>query len=314
MELEEIYSSFALMREAIFRGRIKSFYFGEHKSRAISQGVDFHEINEWDKNEPIGRINWSLSIADWPDKAYKVEMIDPRHTPLVLLADISPSVLVQVDSRANKTRLLLELLGMLGFSAEYLKDPVGICAFSDKIEFYLPCRLGRGNLFHGIRLVFDKIQDLKETYGNKKVAAAHSGTDLNQAVNFIGSRIKRQCSVVILSDFSDIISGRSELDFQSLKSLAAKHAWNVIALFLDDPEELSWGRAGGLVRVKDAETGELQTVKANKAPEIRQTFVQKLEELREKLENIGVSSTVLNHGKHIEQLIQFLSARASRYQ
>src|SRR3989344_3906071 len=134
MELQDIFSKLAVIRKEIFCGKIKSFCFGEHKSQANGPGMDFKEISEWNSQEPFRRINWGLSIASWPQKAYKVETIEPRNAPLILAVDVTPSILLQISEESNKSKLLLELIGMFGFSSEHFKDPMGICCFSDKVD------------------------------------------------------------------------------------------------------------------------------------------------------------------------------------
>lgn len=312
MELEEIYSRIAATREEIFRGKIKSYSFGEHKSRASSQGIDFKEINEWNRREPLRRISWPLSFASWPKKAYKLEMVDPRNAPLILLADISPSMLVRISEEANKARLLLELIGTLGSSAEYLKDPVGFCCFSDKVEFYLRYKIGRGNLFNGIKLIFDRLKELDETIASGRYRAAPNKTDVNQALYFISARIKRQCSIVILSDFSDVISGRVELDMPTLQALSARYGWNVIAVFLDDPLELDWQSSGGTVRTRDIESGTMETIRAGRIKGFRAEVETKRERLMARLKESGVDSIILaygENGEHHTELAGFLSKR-----
>mgnify|MGYP001581414002 CR=1 FL=1 len=82
-----------------------------------------------------------------------------------------------------------------------------------------------------------------------------------------------------------------------------------MAIFLDDPQEFAWRSGGGVVKVKNIETGQVEKVKASRAGQIRQDFVEKREALRQRLAKAGVDSAVLSFGDHLNQLSQFLSER-----
>ncbi len=313
MELQDIYSRLAVIREEVFRGKIKSFCFGEHKSQADGPGMDFKEISEWSPQGSIRDIDWDLSLASWPQKAYKVETIEPRNAPLILAVDVTPSILLQISEETNKSKLLLELIGMFGFDSEHFKDPMGICCFSDKVEAYFRPKVGRANIFNSVRLIFDKVKELEAVLNDRNYRRTVSRTDINEALYFISARMRRQCSVVILSDFPDFINGEYELDLRSLESLAARCNWNVMAIFLDDPEEFNWKRSGGIVTVENIESGKRAVIKSGRAKNIRSGFVARRENLRQELQDHGVSSTVLSYGDHFNGLAQFLSERKSRH-
>ena len=223
------------------------------------------------------------------------------------MADISPSVFVEIDQVANKFRLLLHLAGALEFAANYFHDPVGILCVSDDIEFYLPPKFGSGQIFYAIKLIVEKAKEFETLKEKNRFVRRKS--NLNAALEFLAARLKRQCSVVILSDFIDVISGESEINHQMLEFLSAKHSWNVIAVFLDDPNELSWRGSKGLVLVRNIETGVTHTIKAEQAVNIRRAFLDKTDELRKTLTKSGVDSVVLNFGDHFNNLAQFLSQR-----
>lgn len=311
MELQEIHSKLAMIREQIFRGKIKSFCFGEHPSRASGPGMDFKEISEWNPNEPLRRIDWGLSLASWPEKAYKVETVEPRNAPLILAVDVTPSILLQIRDETNKSRLLLELIGMLGFDAEHFKDPLGICCFSDKVDGYFRPKVGRANVFNSVKLIFDKVKELEKILDSKSSRGITTRTNVNEAIYFISARVRRQCSVVILSDFSDVINGEYELDFQSIELLAARYNWNVLVIFLDDPQEFNWKRNGGIVTVKNIESGKRVAIKSWRTSKIKSEFVTRRESFKQKLQERGISSVVLSYGSHFNDLVQFLSQRKS---
>lgn len=218
---------------------------------------------------------------------------------------------MEIDQAANKFRLLLHLVGALGFAANYFHDPVGILCVSDDIEFYLPPKFGSGQIFYAIKLIVEKAKEFETL--RKKNQSVRRKSNLNAALELLAARLKQQCSIVILSDFMDVISGESEINHQMLEFLSAKHNWNVIAVFLDDPNELSWRGSKGLVLVRDIETGVTHTIKAERTVNIRRAFLDKTDGLCKTLAKSGVDSVVLNFGDHLNNLAQFLSQRKSMH-
>ena len=307
MEVKEILEELVQIKQETYRGKARNIQIGEHKSPLQGAGYDLLDITKWRPGDSIDDIDWRLSLLTWPKKIYKLEHPELKSAPVILVADISPSVFVEIDQAANKFRLLLHLAGALGFAANYFHDPVGILCVSDDIEFYLPPKFGSGQIFYAIKLIVEKAKEFETLKEKNRFVRRKS--NLNAALEFLAARLKRQCSVVILSDFIDVISSESEINHQMLEFLSAKHSWNVIAVFLDDPNELSWRGSKGLVLVRNIETGVTHTIKAEQAVNIRRAFLDKTDELRKTLTKSGVDSVVLNFGDHFNNLAQFLSQR-----
>ena len=307
MEVKEILEELVQIKQETYRGKARNIQIGEHKSPLQGAGYDLLDITKWRPGDSIDDIDWRLSLLTWPKKIYKLEHPEFKSAPVILVADISPSVFVEIDQVANKFRLLLHLAGALEFAANYFHDPVGILCVSDDIEFYLPPKFGSGQIFYAIKLIVEKAKEFETLKEKNRFVRRKS--NLNAALEFLAARLKRQCSVVILSDFIDVISGESEINHQMLEFLSAKHSWNVIAVFLDDPNELSWRGSKGLVLVRNIETGVTHTIKAEQAVNIRRAFLDKTDELRKTLTKSGVDSVVLNFGDHFNNLAQFLSQR-----
>lgn len=306
MEVEQIFSELEEVKQEIFRGKVKNFQVAEHPSRFKGSGFEIHTVNKWQLGEPMANIDWNLSLRTWPKEIYKIDRMETKNAPTVLVADISPSIFVAIDRQASRFRLLLHLIGALGFAANYLHDPVGVLAVSREIEFYLRPRLGQGQILYAAKLLIEKSFQVPTSSG---LSHKPERSGLNSALEMFLGTLRRQCSVAVLSDFSGEINGESEIDFKVVEVLSSLHNWNIIAIFLDDPQEFSWRYGQGVVRVKDIETGRTEKVKANQAKQIREAFGKKREELRHRLDQAGVDSTVLSFGDHFNQLAQFLSER-----
>ncbi len=307
MEISEIFGELEEIKQEIFRGKVKNFQIAEHPSRFKGAGFEIHTTNKWQLGEPMSNIDWNLSLRTWPKEIYKIDRVETRNAPAILVADISPSIFVEIDQQTSRFKLLLHLVGALGLAANYFHDPVGVLAVSQEIEFYLwPPKLGQGQILYAMQLLLEKAEELKK---EKRFYGASGG--LNKALEMLFGTLRRQCSVVVLSDFNHEINGELEVDFKVLESLSSLHQWNIIAIFLDDPQEFAWRYGQGVVKIKNIETGQVEKVKASQANKIREVFDEKREELRQKLTKAGVDSTVLSFGDHFNQLSQFLSERHS---
>lgn len=307
MAVEQAISELIKIKQEIFRRKVKNLMIAEHKSPYKGVGYEMHSINAWRLGEPMLNIDWPLSMRTWPKVVYKVDRMETKNAPAIILADVSPSTFVGFDDEESKFKLLLHLVGALGLAANYFHDPAGIAAFSNQIEFYLRPKLGQGQIFLAIKLLLDKEKEFAG-FGQKRELLT-GGSCFNSVLAWLAARFKRQCSIIILSDFSDIINGAIDIDFKLLQALSAKHNWNVIAVFLDEPKEFSWKRGSGIVLTKDAETGALKKIIGEKAAVVRRGFVEKRDELRKNLVKSGVDSTVLSYGNHFKELERFLSQR-----
>lgn len=307
MKIEQIFSELREVKQEIFRRKVKNFRLAEHASRFKGAGFELHSISRWRLGEPLSGIDWNLSLRTWPKEVYKINRIETKNAPAVLVADISPSIFVEVQEAAGRFKLLLHLIGALGFAANYFHDPVGVMAVSSEIEFFLRPKLGRGQVLYAVQQLLEKAEEFEKSKRQGKTTPQKSG--INLALQTLLSRLRGQCSVVLLSDFSNIVNGELAVDLDAIETLSSLHNWNVIAIFLDDPLEFFWRHKAGVVSVKDIETGRIEKIKAGQALRIRQAFCEKREELRLKLSRAGADSVVLSFGDHFNQLNRFLSER-----
>ncbi len=273
IEVEGVLSELIKIKEEVFRRKVKNFPIAEHASRFKGAGYEMHSINAWRLGEPLFNIDWSLSMRTWPKIIYKVDRIETKNAPAIILTDLSRSMFVRFDDKNSKFRLMLHLVGALGLAANYFHDPAGILGFSNEIEFYLRPKLGQGQIFLAIKLLIEKEKELSEL--KNKPMSLDGKAGLNLTLAWLVARLKRQCSIIILSDFTDVISGKARIDFNLIGALSAKHNWNVVAIFLDEPREFSWEYNPGMVLVRDAETGTFETIKGKNVKNIRQEFIEK---------------------------------------
>src|SRR5262249_54283862 len=133
----------------------------------------------------------------------------------------------------QKREVAAELAAVLAFSAISNNDKVGLIAFTDRVERFVPPRKGTR---HALRLIRDVL-----FYQPK-----HPGTSLKEAIDYLNRLLRRRAVVFLLSDFLD--RGYET----ALKRAGRRH--DLVAVYITDPREEELP-AVGLLQLEDAETG-----------------------------------------------------------
>ena len=304
MEIEEVFARFRAFKHS-FRTPKKSSstWFGEHRSAFHGSGYDITGVDEWRPGQPLKDVAWRLSLRTYPDRLFKIERMEQKQIPLLLAVDLSHSMLFEISQDSNKALLLLDLIGGLGLTRARLHDPVGLVAFSDRIELFLKPKLGTGQVFRMAHEIFDRLQFARE-YPSSRPA------DLSVALRFLAARLKTRHSIVFISDLVDLIGDHEAIDFKLMGRLAWKH--DVTVLVLDDPDEFNVSGRFGFLRIANMESGRQTVIAVRKTRAIRRSIEASLATIRARLKReCGVDSEVLTPATHGEALLTFLAARSS---
>lgn len=211
------------------RGLSQHIFSGEYHSVFKGRGMSFSEVREYQVGDDIRAIDWNVTARF--NHPYVKIFEEERELTVMLLVDMSHSGNFGT-SKQFKKELITELCAVLAFSAINNNDKVGIIFFTDKIEKFIPPKKGKTHILRIIRELIDFTPERK-------------GTNLNVALRYLTSVIKKRCICFLMSDFmSD--------DFEDpLKIAAKKH--DVIAIKIFDNREREIPDVG-LIRVVDAET------------------------------------------------------------
>src|SRR5581483_8305382 len=132
-----------------------------------------------------------------------------------------------------KREVAAELAALLAFSAISNNDKVGLMAFTDRIERYVPPRKGTS---HALWLIRDILYFQPEW----------PGTSIKACLDFLSRVQHRRAIVFLLSDFFD------DSYAKLLKRTARRH--DLVLVRISDPREETMP-AVGLLELADAETG-----------------------------------------------------------
>lgn len=212
-------------------------FAGEYHSAFKGRGMAFSEVREYQFGDDVRNMDWNVTAR--LRAPYVKVFEEEREMTVVLLVDVSSSGIFGTTSK-TKRELLAEIAAVLSFSASANNDKVGALFFSSKVEKFIPPKKGRSHL---LRIIRELLEFQPQT----------TGTNISEALRFLTNAIKRKCTAFLLSDLMDVDSQSRPNYEEALKVAVNRHDLGVINIY--DPREREFPDVG-LVRVKDAETGE----------------------------------------------------------
>lgn len=274
------------------KGLVNQVFSGEYHSVFKGRGMEFSEVREYQFGDDIRNIDWNVT-ARFGHPYIKV-FEEERELTVMLLVDMSGS---QVFGSGEKTKqqVAAEISAILAFSALKNNDKVGLILFSDETEKYVSPRKGRS---HVLRIIRDLLSF--EPRGNK--------TDIKSALEYFNHAVKKRCIVFLISDFID--DGYERI----LKIIGKKH--DLVGIVLNDPRENVLPRVG-LVKFRDAETGEVRFVDTDDRKTQTWFAVQNLKRMdqrkslfiRSRLDSININTSL----SYIKPLVEFFKMREKRW-
>ncbi len=217
------------------KGLSNHIFAGEYHSAFKGRGMTFSEVREYQYGDDVRNIDWNVTARF--NRPFIKIFEEEREMTVVLLIDVSGSREFGTSKRKKKN-LITEMAATLAFSTIQNNDKIGVIFFSDKIEKFIPPKKGRKHVLHIIREL------LTFTPENRQ-------TDLSEVLRYLTSAIKKRCTAFVISDFMD------DNFEKALRIANQKH--DLVALQVYDHRETELP-AIGLVKLKDAETGQFKWV------------------------------------------------------
>ncbi len=264
---------------------------GEYHSVFKGRGMEFSEVREYQVGDDIRSIDWNVTSR--MGHPYVKVHVEERELTVILLVDFSASGEFGTRGRF-KREIEAELCALLAFSAIKNNDRVGLIAFTDRIETFVPPRKGKDHVLRVIREVL-----YFRPRGRR--------TDLGQALRYMARTIRKRSVVFVVSDF--LADGYA----QPLRVAARKH--DLIAITVTDPREQELPPVG-LLSLEDAETGDRVLVDASdrKTRERYRAWALGRRQERENLfRSVGIDSLELHTDRPYDRaLVTFFHRRARR--
>jgi len=227
---------------------------GTYRSVFKGSGLDFEEVREYEPGDDVRTIDWNVTAR--MGTPYIKKYREERALNVYLVVDVSASSWFGTV-RQSKRELAADVAALLAVAALRNHDRVSLVLFSDRVDEYIPPRIGRDHLLHVIRQLL---------YAETRRAR----TDLGGTAHVLGNVAKKRGVVFVLSDLLD-----AALE-APLRTLAKKH--DLIALVTNDRRELELPPVG-VIALEDAETGAIAEVDTSD-PRVRAAFAEAATERR----------------------------------
>lgn len=259
------------------RSLSKNIFAGEYRSQYKGRGISFAEVREYQPGDDVRSIDWNVTAR--LNRPYVKVFEEERELMVMLLVDVSGSRNFGTLSQSKKD-MMAEVAATLAFSTIENNDKVGVIFFSDRIEQFIPPKKGKT---HVLRII-SQLLNYEPT---------SMGTDINQALQYMTNAMKRHCTVFLISDcmdpkFTTPATKRGEI--LPLMIAAHRHAISLIQIYDQRDAEIP---NLGLVKIKDAETGEQLWVDTAVAG-VREAYAKQWRQNEERLMNL-LSRTGTNY-------------------
>jgi uncharacterized protein (DUF58 family) len=264
---------------------------GEYESVFKGRGMEFDEVREYQVGDDVRSIDWNVTAR--AGKPFIKKFREERELTVIFLVDLSASGSFGTRKQ-TKNELAAEICALLAFAAIKNNDKVGLIAFTDQVEMFIPPGKGARYVLRVIREILH-------------FRPSRTRTDLSGALNYLGKVHSRRAVVFLISDF------QAESFEKPLRVLGRRH--DLIAVSLSDVRESKLPEIG-LIELEDAETGEMVLIDAANR-EMRRRYeslsLKRAEELAEMLRSMGIDHIPIETGRpYIRDLMAFFRNRERR--
>lgn len=278
------------IRRLQFRARrvVDTLVGGDYHSIFKGTGIAFHEVRDYQPGDDVRAIDWNVTAR--MGHPYIKRFVEERELTVLVVLDVSGSLAFGTH-RYSKREVAAELAAVLAFCAISHNDKVGLLAFSDRLDRYLPPGKGTRQAMRVVREVLT-------------LDSQRRPTSLRVGLDALNRLVRRRAIVFLLSDFLDVGFERP------LLHAARRH--DLIAVRIGDAREAVLPRIG-LVELEDAETGRRLLIDTAD-PTVREAFAReanrRLHTLRQVVRSSGADwLDVTTDGSHLDELVRFFHQR-----
>ena len=230
--------------EIVTRKLVNQQMAGQYHSVFKGHGMSFDEVRMYAPGDDPRAIDWNVTART--GEPHVKTYVEERELTVLLVVDMSGSMAFGTV-RDDKRRVAARLAAMMAFSAIKNGDRVGLVAFTDTVEKFVPPKKGRK---HVLRII-DEIL---------RFDPVGSGTNLREALEFVGRVNRRKAVVFLISDFLDDGYERA------LHVTARRH--DLVPLTIFDPAEEALPDLG-IVLFEDAEGGRMRAFDTGSSGRLR---------------------------------------------
>jgi len=255
---------------------------GAHRSPLKGASSEFAEHKSYGKGDDPRHIDWRAFGRT--DRYYVKRFEDETNLRVYLIIDNSNSMRYGSDE-ITKYRYACHLAAALGYVVVKMRDSVGLCLFSDRIDL----QMSAGNSFSHLNNVLKRLQ--KQEPGKR--------TEIAEALHVIAESVHKRALIIIISD----LFGEPEKINLALAHFRKKHH-DVIVFHTLDPTEIDLSFRRGC-EFMDMETGETITADPRGlARDYQKIFREFLGKYRTSCKAMNIDYRLARTDTHLEDFIR----------
>src|SRR6185436_7268703 len=193
------------------RRAVEEVFSGAYRSAFRGQGLEFAEVREYVPGDDIRAIDWNVTAR--VGHPFVKRFDEERELTVVVALDLSASLRFGTGAR-TKRAAAAEAGALVALAASRNRYRVALLLSTDRVELYLPPSKRPARSLRIVRALV-----AFEPRG--------TGTELGQALRFLGRVLRRRAVVFVISDF---IADPFE---RPLSLLARRH--ELVTIEVEDP-------------------------------------------------------------------------------
>ncbi len=142
---------------------------GEYESVFKGRGMEFDEVREYQPGDDVRSIDWNVTAR--AGKPFIKKFREERELTVIFLVDLSASGSFG-SMKQTKNELAAEICALLAFAAIKNNDKVGLIAFTDQVEQFIPPGKGARHVLRVIREILT-------------FRPSRTGTDIARALDYL---------------------------------------------------------------------------------------------------------------------------------
>ncbi|MBI5229585.1 DUF58 domain-containing protein [Candidatus Micrarchaeota archaeon] len=279
--------------EIVAKRLVTSNFMGNYKSVFKGRGIEFDSYRTYTPADDATLIDWLASQKG--GELLVKQYVEERNLDVFFLVDSSRSMEFGSHEKL-KHEYTAELVASLSFEILTNGDGVGLGMFNEKMNVFIPPKIGLSQYY----IVIRKLTDLNN-YGKQ--------CSLLPALVYLNMLLRKSALIIIVSDFIGVGN-----DWERYIKIMAKK-YEMIAFVVRDPRDNALPSGVGQMVLSDPYSNAQLLVDVDKISESYERHAREmLQATRGKLINSGVDVVELNSDESfVLPVIKFFERRKRRW-
>ena len=266
--------------EIVTKMTVTTEIMGGYKSFFKGVGLEFEDYRNYAPDDDANKIDWKASVKS--NRLLVKQYAEERNLEVFFVVDVSDNMVFGSGEKL-KNEYVAELVASFVYVILNSGDKAGLVMFNDKIvEKIVPSR--KKEQFYSI----NRAMVNPNFYGGS--------FDLNKAVTFSSTFLKKRSLIFVISDFLNLNSGWEDI----LKVASTKY--DIIFICVRDLRDYEMPDKSYQVVIENSKTSEQMLIDPGKIKERYREYMKQQENiLREKLDSFGIDHLFLKTSESFVQ-------------